>query len=129
MATQQKHVKLFKQLLELSALLPRADKDIAKRYKLSRKQIYLIYLVYNDDPAAASTLSTYARWLNISNSTLTRNIEKLEERKILLRMPIEGKRGIGLKLLSHGQLHALEIDSYMAANLGAIDTKQLRGIV
>lgn len=125
MINEHKYGQLFKQLLQIAALLPRADKDLAKRYKLTRRQIYLIYLVFIDDPINPATLSQYAKWLNISNSTLTRNIEKLVARKILIRVSLDGKRGYGLKLLSHGQLYALEIDQYMQKALGSINRKQL----
>jgi DNA-binding MarR family transcriptional regulator len=107
---QTKNAQTFESLLSVAALLPRADKELIRNYKLSRKQIYLIYLALHDDESKPKRLSDYARLLNISPSTLTRNIQKLEERKVLERVALNP--GIGLKLLSRGQLYAIEIENY-----------------
>lgn len=106
--------KLFIDLLQVSSLLPKADKFLAKQYKLSRKQIYLLYLIHighteNIELLKDAKLNVYAKLLNISASTLTRNIEKLEARKLLERVKSPGQKQVTIKLLSLGQLYAIDI--------------------
>lgn len=114
---------IFKRLLQISALLPKVDGEISKNYNLSRKQMYLVYLVYSDDPGKPYRLADYARYLNISTSTLTRNVEKLEERKVMERTKNPDNRGIGLRLLSMGQLYALEIGNFLQNHFAGEETK------
>ncbi len=101
------HTK-FLEILKAAALLPRGNRLLTVNYKLSRKQIYLIYLV-NHFPELK--LTEYAELLNVSNSTFTRNVEKLEVRKVLLREKSKSN-SVTLRLLSLGQLYAIEIDKY-----------------
>ena len=115
----------FVKILKISALLPRADRTITSRYSLSRKQIYLIYLVHTSQDTGINTLKDYADILNISLSTLTRNIEKLERRNILERVREKGKKSQSLRLLSMGQLNALEISGWFENYFKSIDLKRI----
>ncbi len=105
------HEKFYK-ALNAASLLPRVSPSIRQKYLISRKQMYLIYLVYHSASLNLSKLSDYASTLNVSPSTLTRNIEKLEQRKILERTP--SKTNTTLRLLSLGQLYAIEIEQYFS---------------
>jgi DNA-binding MarR family transcriptional regulator len=118
-------------LLQLAALLPRSPKHLLKRYGISREQMYLIFLVYHDDEDNPRILSDYARLLNISNSTLTRNIQKLEEKVILRRANLSDKpaKQVYLQLLSKGQLYALEINSTIDEAMREVDAEKLSDVV
>lgn len=120
-------LRKFTALLEISALLPKAETEFTKRYKLSRKQLYLIYLINHADELHISRLQHFAQYLNISNSTLTRNLEKLESRKIVQRIRPTEKRNsqTELKLLSVGQLYAIEIERLMEEHFKDIDLKAI----
>lgn len=112
----KKKVTTFIGHLRLSSLLPRASLELSKRYKLTRKQMYLIYLVLDDDLGEPRMLTDYAMLLNISNSTLTHNIEKLEGRKILRRIRFSNRKATSLQLMSMGQLQAHEIKEYIESH-------------
>jgi DNA-binding MarR family transcriptional regulator len=124
---QTNHAELFRKLLSVSALLPRADVDIQRKYNLSRKQIYLIYLIQQFQEEGLK-LSDYANILNISPSTLTRNIEKLEERRIIQRVSETASKTIQLKLLSLGQLYAIEISTCIDNYFLNLSAKNMQAI-
>jgi len=109
--------QIFIKILEIASLLPRADKELQQKYDLSRKQIYLLSLIHFEQVDKPITLSNYANLLNISASTLARNIEKLELRKVILREKLPMQKGYKLKLLSLGQLYALEIDKKLTEHI------------
>ncbi len=113
----------FLQLLELTSLLPKPDRSFTQKYHLSKQQTYLIYLIsiqtqLNDSRDVG--MSTFAKLLNISTSTLTRNVEKLEQRKVLERIHKTGEKIVSLRLLSLGQLYALEIGDHFEQALGNV---------
>jgi DNA-binding MarR family transcriptional regulator len=111
-AIDQSTKKTFINLLKVAALLPYQLKEIAERYGLSRKQVYLIFLVGVDAQENSWSLKDYADMLAVDKSTLSRNIDKLVSEKIIERVKTPGAREVHLSLLSQGQLYFWDINSY-----------------
>lgn len=124
----------FLKILGLYNLTPAPVSPSLRKYGLTRQQLQLIYLVGIANDADASLpgkpinkLSWFANTLGISRSTLTRNVEKLEARKVLMRVAADeagspkARAKFGLKLLSLGQLYLIEIENQFVNQLANIN--------
>jgi DNA-binding MarR family transcriptional regulator len=71
-------------------------------------------------------LKDYAELLNISTSTLSHNISKLEDMDVIKRVKEDGKKSVNLKLKSKGQLYAIEIREFMDRYFEQISIQQCK---
>jgi DNA-binding MarR family transcriptional regulator len=75
--------------------------------------MYLLYLVYFQDQLNINYFKDMAEMLNISASTLSRNIQKLEQKELLFIENVPGTANRILRLKSKGQLIVIEIKKYL----------------
>ena len=72
---------MFEELLDLTSTFTSIFRKIAKNKKISLSQAFILLLI----DSQGSSMSRLAYQIGLDNSTMTRNIEKLEKRHFVYR--------------------------------------------
>ena len=72
---------MFEELLDLTSMFTSIFRKIAKNKKISLSQGFILLLINSQ----GSSMSLLADQIGLDNSTMTRNIEKLEKRHFVYR--------------------------------------------